>query len=261
MTLASLDGAVVPAAEARIPVTDEGLLRGDGVFEVIRLYAGVPFALADHLERLGRSAASLRLPVDVDVLRADALALLEAAAPGDGLLRLVVTRGGHRLALVEPLPVYPETLALGCVEFAPTRVLDQIKSLSYAGNMLAGRLARERGFDEALLVTPHGRVLEGPTSSLFVALGGRLVTPPLSDHVLDSITRRRVVAATDAVEEPVTLDELRRASGAALASTTREVQAVHRVEDIELDPADPLVLDAVARTRERIASELASPVR
>ena len=53
------------------------------------------------------------------------------------------------------------------VEYAPTRVLDGIKSLSYGANMLCGRLARERGFDEALLVTPHGRVLEAPTSSLF----------------------------------------------------------------------------------------------
>ena len=51
--------------------------------------------------------------------------------------------------------------------YAPTRVLDGVKSLSYAANMLCSRMARERGFDEALLVTPHGRVLEAPTSSLF----------------------------------------------------------------------------------------------
>ena len=261
MTLASLDGAVVPVEEARIPVTDEGLLRGDGVFEVVRLYGGEPFALGEHLERMARSAANLRLELDVGVVEREARALLEAASPGDGLLRLVATRGGHRLALLEPPPSYPETLALGCVEYVPTRVLDGIKSLSYGANMLAGRLARERGFDEALLVTPHGRVLEGPTSAIFVVLGGRLVTPPLDEHVLDSITRRRVLAAVDVVEQPVTLDDLRGASGAALASTTREVQPVHRIEDVELDPADPVVADAVARTRERIASELGAPAR
>src|SRR3954451_62878 len=107
MELACLDGAVVPVAEARIPVTDEGLLRGDGVFEVIRLYDGRPFALADHLARMTRSAANLRLPFDAAAVEADARALLDAARPGDALLRLVVTRGGHRLALLEAPPGYP----------------------------------------------------------------------------------------------------------------------------------------------------------
>ena len=65
MTLAILDGQVLPAAEALVPATDEGLLRGDGVFEVIRLYGGRPFALDDHLARIARSAANLRLELDV----------------------------------------------------------------------------------------------------------------------------------------------------------------------------------------------------
>src|SRR5436305_4130419 len=221
MELAALDGAVVPVAEARIPVTDEGLLRGDGVFEVVRLYGGRPYALDEHLARMTHSAANLRLPFDAGAVEADARALLDAAAPGDALLRLVVTRGGHRLALIEPAPDYPPTLALGIVEYVPTRVLDGIKSLSYGANMLATRLAKERGFDEALLVTPHGRVLEGPTSTFLAVLDGRLVTPPLDEHVLDSITRRRVLEVVDVAEEPVTVEHLRSASGAALAATTR----------------------------------------
>ena len=59
--------------------------------------------------------------------------------------------------------------------------------------MLAGRLAREGGFDEALLVTPHGRVLEGPTWSFFWVAGGELLTPPLEDRILPSITRALVI--------------------------------------------------------------------
>jgi len=257
MELASLDGAVMPVAEARIPVTDEGLLRGDGVFEVVRLYAGRPYALGEHVERMTRSAHNLRLPFDAAAVEADARALLAEAAPtDDGMLRLVVTRGGHRLALLEPLPASPPTLSLGFVEYVPTRVLDGIKSLSYGANMLASRLAKERGFDEALLVTPHGRVLEGPTSTLLVALRGRLVTPPLDEHVLDSITRRRVLEVVEVAEEPVTVEDLRSASGAALASTTREVQPVHHIEDIELDVNDALVREATERTREAIAAGL-----
>jgi branched-subunit amino acid aminotransferase/4-amino-4-deoxychorismate lyase len=256
--LACLDGNVLPVDEARIPVTDEGLLRGDGVFEVVRLYGGVPYALDEHLQRMTDSAANLRLPFDGDAVGRDARALLEAASPGDAILRMVVTRGGHRLILLEPPPSYGPSVSLGCVEYVPPRVLDGIKSLSYGGNMLATRLAQERGFDEALLVTPHGRLLEGPTSSIVLALGGRLVTPPLSEHVLDSITRRRLLEVSDVAEEPLTLDDLRRATGAALVSTTREVQPVERVEDIELDLNDPLVQGAARAVRERIAAELAA---
>src|SRR3954466_3876854 len=210
--LACVDGRVMPSHEATIPATDEGLLRGDGVFEVIRVYDGRPFALLDHLDRLEGAAAALRLGQEVPraELEAEVPQLLAArgGAEFDGCLRVVLTRGGRRLLLTEPLPPRPERPRLGFVTFAPTRVLDGIKSLSYAGNMLASRLARERGFDEALLVTPHGRVLEAPTSSLFyVAADGSLCTPPLDEHILASITRDRVLELCEVEERSVTTDE------------------------------------------------------
>src|SRR5437870_4183964 len=200
-SLACLDGELVPIEDARIPVTDEGLLRGDGVFEVVRLYEGRPFGLDEHLERMGRSASNLLLPFEGAQVAADVAALLGAAAPGDALLRVLLTRGGHRVAMLEPLPELPASVALGRVTYAPTRVLDGIKSLSYAANMLAGRLARERGFDDALLVTPEGRVLECPTASFFWVRTGELLTPPLEDHVLESITRRLIISLTGAREK------------------------------------------------------------
>src|SRR3954454_8797831 len=128
--LAILDGTISEASEARIPVSDEGFLRGDGVFEVIRLYGGRPFALDDHLARMGRSAANLRLPIDLDAVRGDVEALLERNDVAEAAMRLVVTRGGHRLGIVEQLMPLPDTLALATIEYAPTRVLDAIKSLS-----------------------------------------------------------------------------------------------------------------------------------
>jgi len=70
--LAILDGDVMDVARARIPVTDEGLLRGDGVFEAVHLYDGRPFGLEEHLQRMARSAAALRLPFDIDAVRDDA---------------------------------------------------------------------------------------------------------------------------------------------------------------------------------------------
>lgn len=256
MELACVDGVVMPAQDATVPATDLGLLRGDGVFEVMRLYGGRPFAFEEHLARLGRSGANLRLAVDVERVRADVEALLEQSGEVEGLLRVVVTRGGRRIALVEPLPELPATLRLGYVTYAPSRVLDGVKSLSYAANMHATRLAQERGFDEALLVTPHGRVLEGPTSSFFWVTDGVLRTPPLTDHVLASITRDLVGEVMEVVEEPCPVDDLAGAEEAFLVSTVREVMAVSEIEDLRLPAPGPLTAEADRRLRARIADEL-----
>ena len=256
--LAIVDGTVLAAEQATVPVADDGLLRGDGVFEVIRLYGGRPFALDEHLQRMERSARNLRLPLDLAAVRADIGTLLGAADAGDAQLRVVVTRGGRRIGIVEPLPGHPETIALASVTYAPTRVLDGVKSLSYAGNMLATRIAKEAGADEALLVTPHGRVLEAPTSTLFACLDGeQLVTPPLDDHILDSITRRRIMALMHARERVLTLDEVLEARELFLASTTREVQAVRAVDGREAALAPgPLTLAAQGAFRAEVAREL-----
>jgi branched-chain amino acid aminotransferase len=257
-TLAILDGTVMDVADAHISVTDDGLLRGDGVFEVTRIYAGRPFGLDEHLDRMARSAASLRLPFDSDAVRADATALIAAGEPGDAMLRLVVTRGGRRIGMLETLPERPETIALQTVTYSPTRVLDGVKSLSYAANMLTTRIAREQGADEALLVTPHGRVLEGPTTSFFYVLESRLCTPPLSDRILDSITRRALLHVTDATERVTTLEELGEASEAFLASSLREVHPVHAIDGVALPHAPgPVSEAAAAAVREHIEAALA----
>jgi branched-chain amino acid aminotransferase len=258
MALACIDGTVGPAEQATIPATDEGLLRGDGAFEVLRLYRGRPFALEDHLRRLERSSVNLRLPADVAALGREVEVLLAEAGPVDGLLRLVVTRGGRRLALIEPLPPLAASVRLGYVTYTPTRVLEGIKSLSYAANMLAMRLAQERGFDDALLVTPHGRVLEGPTSSFFWVSEGRLRTPPLSERILGSITRGRLLDLMEVAEEPCTREDAAAADEAFVASTVREVMPVSGIEEAELPAPGPVTAEAARRLRERIELELSA---
>lgn len=259
-SLASLDGEVMLASQATIPVTDEGLIRGDGVFEVMRLYDGVPYAFEEHIVRMERSAARLRLPLDSDAVRADAHRLLQRAGAGSDheLLRIIVTRGGRRLLLTEPMAEVPERVRLGSITYSPTRVLDGIKSLSYAANMLATRLAREQGFDDALLVTPHGRVLEAPTSSIFWVSGGGLSTPPLSEHILASITRALIIEVSGAQERVCTLEELYEADEVFLASTTREVRSVSALDDRSFDGPTPVsdrVADAAgARIRAQLAA-------
>ena len=256
--LAILDGVLMDADQARIPVTDEGLLRGDGVFEVVRLYDGRPFALDEHLDRMARSAAAVRLALDLEAVRDDIGAILAEAAPADGALRVLVTRGGRRIALVEPLKELPDTIALATITYAPSRVLNGVKSLSYAANMLASRVAREAGADEALLVTPHGRVLEAPTTSFVYVLGGGLYTPPLADGILDSITRRVLFAVTEIEERVTTLDDLRALEEAFLASSMREVHPVRAIDGAPIDGTPgPITADVAERVREHIAAALA----
>jgi branched-chain amino acid aminotransferase len=258
--LGALDGRIAPSDELTIPATDEGLLRGDGVFEVIRVYDGIAFALADHLDRLERSGANLRLP---EVFRSELeneIPELLGARGGrdfDGALRIVITRGGRRLLLTEPAPPKPPGVRVGIVTYAPTHVLDGVKSLSYAGNMLCTRLAQDRGFDEALLVTPHGRVLEAPTSTLFWAdAGGMLCTPPLAEHILASITRDRLLQLLDVDVRPCPIDTLMEASEVFLASTLREVQSIGAIEDVELEEG-PRTREAAAAFRAHVEAELA----
>jgi branched-chain amino acid aminotransferase len=237
--LASVNGRITATAEAMVPLKDDGLYRGDGAFEVIRLYEGRPFALGDHLDRLVRSSSAIELSFDRAALESEIGALLAEAGSLDGQLRLIVTRGERRIAATEPIPSHGETLTLASVTYTPTVILNGVKSLSYAANMQATRIAKERGADEAVLVRPEGTVLEPPTSSVFwVSPQGELRTPALEDGVLESITRDRMVKALEVAEGSWQIEDLRDASEAFLASTTREIQPVAAIDGRAL-PAAP----------------------
>ncbi len=236
--LASVDGRVTATAEAVVPLKDDGLYRGDGAFEVIRLYAGKPFALSDHLDRLGRSAAAIELEFDRGALETEIDALLSELGDADGQLRLIVTRGGRRLAMTEPIPAHAATVSVATVTYCPSVILNGVKSLSYAANMQSTRLARAQGADEAVLVLPDGTVLEPPTSSIFwVSPQGSLRTPALDNGLLESITRDRLVKALHVEEGAWPVADLRAAQEAFLASTTREIQAVSAIDGVELPSA------------------------
>jgi branched-chain amino acid aminotransferase len=233
--LASIDGEITPTAEARIPVADDGLLRGDGVFEMIRLYGGKPFVLREHLDRLERSAAAIDLPVDRPSVEREVAALLDAFGEGDAALRIVLTRGGRRIVLTEPLPEWPESVRVATVTYSPTEILTGVKSTSYAANMHATRIAASRGADEAVLVRPDGVVLEAPTSAAFwVSPEGGLRTPSLEAGILESITRARIAQELRVEEGEWPVGDFRAAHEAFLASTTREVHPIAAIDGREL---------------------------
>lgn len=254
-----IDGQVKPPEEATISVTDPGLLRGDGVFEVVRVYLGRPFALDEHLDRMARSAAGLRLDLDIDAVRGDVSTLLPKGQHQDALLRLVVTRGGRRIAMLEAVPVYPAAVALATFEHEPNPLTVGLKTLSYAGNELASRLAQELGADQALLVSPAGQILEGPNFALFVGFGSDepLVTPPLATGILDSITRRRILKVAHAEERSIRIEELGEAHEAFIASTVREVLPVTQIDLQPLrDAPGPRTVAAAANFQASVRTEL-----
>jgi branched-chain amino acid aminotransferase len=252
---AVVDGWLMPTAEATISVTDEGLLRGDGAFEVVHLYAGVPFALDEHYDRLEQSAAAIRLQFDRELLEREIASLVAANGPVEGALRIVVTRGGRRIGLVEQIPPMREQIALKTIEYAPIAVLRGVKSLSYGANMLMKRIAREEGADDALLVTPAGEVLEAPTSAFFYVLDGALCTPPLEAGILDSITRRHLLQVVDVTERVTTREELARISEAFIASSLREVHPVLRIDARTLgETAGPVTAATAETMREHVAA-------
>lgn len=247
LELASIDGHVSATADATVPLPDDGVYRGDGVFEVIRLYRGRPFALREHLDRLERSAAAIELPVERALIERELEALLDELGDEDGQLRIVLTRAGRRVLLTEELPERGAAVRLAAVSYAPSIILTGVKSLSYAANMQATRIAKARGADEAVLVRPDGIVLEAPTSAVFWVSGeGTLRTPALEVGILDSITRAKIVRELDVSEGEFKDVELRAATEAFLASTTREIQPVAAIDGRELDAPGPRTREAQA---------------
>jgi len=257
--LASVDGVISPTTEATIPLRDDGLYRGDGVFEVIRLYAGEPFALSEHLDRLERSAASIELPVERGTIERELDALLAEFGSGEAQLRIVLTRGGRRILLTEELPERGSSARVATVTYSPSVILTGVKSLSYGANMQATRIAQARGADEAVLVRPDDIVLEAPTSSIFwVSPEGGLRTPAISTGILESITRAQIVRSLHVEEGEFGVDDLLGAPEAFLASTVREVQPIAAIDDRELEAPGPRTREAAEAFSQSLGRALAT---
>jgi branched-chain amino acid aminotransferase len=256
--LCSLDGAVVPVGVATISIMDEGLILGDGAFEMLKLYDNRPFGLADHLDRLDRSTEGLFLEYDRPTFEQEIAALLDANRQHDGELRLVLTRGGRRLAIIEPPHAFEHGLALSSVEDQPTIVLTGLKTLSYEANMTATRIARRDGADEALLVGPDGTVMEAPTSTIFwVDSQGSLHTPELGAGILASITRDRIMKVAPVEEaDSYKLGDVLEASEVFLASSLREVQGVAALDGLTYTCPGPVTDRVAGLLSERIMAEL-----
>lgn len=243
-----IDGEPQDSSAAAISVFDWALIRGLAVFEVVRVYGSSLFRLGAHLDRLAASAAALGIAFpERSTLTAD---MARVAAGGSGQVRVILTSGGRDLevsaprrvvVMWEPLPTVPDRVAVLPVvaPWHPATVesgFPGVKWTSYAPNMATTDRVRALGFDDALLITPEGIVLEGPTFSYAWMRHGRLETPSLELGILPSITRDVILDCARELGMPVSegafsLEAVLDADEVLALSTVKQVTPVYRVGD------------------------------
>ena len=228
-----IEGKVVDGSEARIPVTDHGLLYGDGVFEGIRIYGRSVFRLEDHIQRFASAAKALwlELPGGTKAARKIVLETARAYGADEAYVRLIATRGDGPLGIdptqcskprliciVDRIDVHPEHKRSAGIDLLtsswrrpPADVLDpRVKSLNYLNNVMAKLEARQRGGDEALLLNAAGSIAETSVANIFLVRGGDLLTPPPSDGALEGITRATVLELAASLGIPARTQSLGR---------------------------------------------------
>jgi len=272
-----IDGHLVPLAEAKVSVLDHGLVVGDGVFETMRVYGGVPFAWTRHLARLRLSAEGLGLELpDVDSLRDAAGAVLAADGLTEARLRITVTGGiappgsgrgeGPPTAFIVAFPLEPAAPTVDVVIAPWTRnensAVAGLKTISYAANVRALAYAREKGAGEALFANTQGNLCEATGSNVFFAHDGGLVTPPASAGCLLGVTRALLLELGErsgiAIDErDVPIDALLPSDEAFLSSSTREVQPIASIDGARLPSVGgPLSTTLAAAFRDLVARDL-----
>jgi D-alanine transaminase len=277
-----LNGEIMPMAEARIGVEDRGFQFADGVYEVIRFYNGRPFAMREHLERLERSAAGIRLacPIERDRLDAEIRRFIDRTRIGEGMVYLQLTRGVSMRNHVFP-GVCTSTLLFYARQLPPLPEVGQgegvklmsvpderwkrcwIKSIALLPNVLAKNEAVAKGYDEAVFVE-KGILTECAASNLFAVSGKKLITHPVGSKVLPGITRAVLLEIAQEIglevdERGISEDDARRADELFITSTTREISWVARLNDryIAQGRCGPTTMALHRALRERIARETA----
>lgn len=252
-----VNGQVMPLSQAKADFEDRGHQFADGVYEVVRVYRGVPFTLTEHLERLARSAEGIRLamPMGVAELADQVRLVVEKSGLSEGMVYMQLTRGVAPRNHVFPARVKP-TLYFFTRELPPVpapgeapgakliTVDDErwkrcwVKSIALLANVLAKNEAVERGADEAAFVEA-GTVSECSASNLFAVGRGVLVTAPVGPKVLPGITRQVLleIAAEQGIpviERNPTEFECRCGEELFITSTTREISWVSHWNGVQI---------------------------
>ena len=246
MSIVYLNGKFLPIEDAYVPVLDRGFVFGDGVYEVIPVYGGHLFRLAQHLERLAQSLAGVRItaPLSCDQWRDILVGLIKDNGGGDQSLYLQITRGVAPRDHAFPKNTSPTVFAMSTpLSPIPTQMLEQgvvavtlddirwknchIKSINLLPNVLLRQEAIDQGALEAILVR-DGNITEGAASNIFMVKNGVILTPPKGPQLLPGITHDLILelAAQNGMpyrECNITQAEFVAADELWLSSSTREV--------------------------------------
>ncbi|MGH7165741.1 MAG: D-amino-acid transaminase [Nitrospiraceae bacterium] len=269
-----LNGRFMPLADTMVSVEDRGYQFGDGVYEVIRTYRGVPFHLEAHLARLERSAKAIHLPVSFRarewteyIAQGIRLAGYAESKAYLQLTRGVAPRDHHFPDVVRPTavmtiremrPLDPALRAEGVGVMTGEDLRwgrCDIKSVNLLPNVMARQRAKEAGAFEAVFVR-EGKVTEGAVSNVMLVRGGTVVTAPEGPHILSGVTRGIVLSlarkeGVPVEERDIGLEELRRADEVFLTGTTVEVLPVVRVDGVPVGSGQPGPLTACLSARFR----------
>ncbi len=242
------------ASEAHVSIFDHGFLYGDGVFETVRVYQGMPYAFEEHMDRLFGSAAgiSLKVPLVRSVILKAVEVLLDKNNLTDATMRICITRGEGDIGLDTDLCPNPSFLIIPrqwnpypreyhehgiqihiptVVRVPPSSIPANVKSHNYLPNLLAKAQAKAAGCFDAVMLSIEGYVAEGTTSNIFLVRGGQIETPALATGILEGITRRVIMRLAEkkgieVYERMIVPEEIFQADECFLSNTTMEVMPV-----------------------------------
>jgi D-alanine transaminase len=258
-----LNGEYLPLAEARVSPLDRAFLFGDAVYEVVPVYAGRPFRLREHLDRLARSLSGIRMPPPLSHPEWSELCreLITRNGGGDQYLYMQVTRGGEfgrnhawgpglkptlfafasRLEQLSPILLERGVLAVTAADTRWAR--RDIKSTALLANILLKQLSADAGAYETIMLE-RGELTEGSSTTVHVVTRGTIHTPPNGHQILPGTTRDVVseLAArigVGSLSVPVTETQLRAADEIWLAFSTRGILPVTTLDGSPVGDGTP----------------------
>ena len=275
-----LNGQYLPLEQAHISPMDRGFLYGDAVYEVIRVYRGQPFRVAQHFERLCDSLAKMRMDCYTTPLEEVPKRLLAENGLGgqDALVYLQISRGtAPKRHHYFPDPEETRATVYGMAwKFTPNPVWTDpgmtvitlpddrwarcdIKTTALVPNCLGNQLAKEAGAHEGVYIR-DGAVTEGTLSTFWGVFEGEVRTPPLTNYILPGIKRELTLAlcrqaGIPAREMPIFAHELAQAEELFISSTPYDIAPVHVIDGRQMPTERPITRKLMRLFAETVAKE------
>ena len=253
------EGKIIPFKNITIDDLWRGFLYGDGIFDTLRVRNYVIFRWEHHWERLVKNACFCNLSInkEKEEVEEDIIRLLKKAKIEDAYVRINVwrkaplffdpqdERESFILIIARPYHPYPDEFYQKGIRCMVSKnfyvneksILSRVKSLSFAGNVLARIEAKMKGYDDAILLNSKGEISEATVANLFFIIKGKLFTPSLECGILEGITRNLVLEICERLdiefeEGKYTISSLKDADEVFITNTLCGILPVREIEGI-----------------------------